>query len=107
MNNAINVLIINIISIIILYIIFLGLGLYINNIIKQEKTSKIKESEEIKNYLQLQNMTTNEIIQFRNKNEFLKTIKDYDTIKYFLKGTEEENTNKLIEWYYPGFKRLG
>lgn len=100
-------LLINIITIIILYIIFLTIGLYIKAISQQDKKQQIKEeSKEKSNYLQLQNMTTQEILLFKNKNEFIKTIKDYDTIKYFLKGTEEEKIKQLITWYYPGYERL-
>lgn len=67
-----------------------------------------KESPEEKQdyYLQLQNMTTQEILLFKNKKEFIDTIKQYDTIKYFLKGTEEQNIKQLIDWYYPGYKKL-
>ena len=68
---------------------------------------QIKEAEERQDYyLQLQNMTTQEIILFKNKKEFIDTIKQYDSIKYFLKGTEEQNIEQLIEWYYPGYKKL-
>ena len=73
---------------------------------KPEEQTK-EETEERKNYyLQLQNMTTQEIILFKNKKEFIDTIKQYDTIKHFLKGTEEENNEQLIEWFYPGYKKL-
>lgn len=72
---------------------------------KQEEQTE--EPEERNNYyLQLQNMTTDEILVFKNKKEFINTIKQYDSIKYFLKGTEEQNIEQLIEWYYPGYKKL-
>ena len=76
---------------------------------KEEQVPEEKKEapEERKNYyLQLKNMTTHEILLFKDKKEFINTIKQYDSIKYFLKGTEEENINQLISWYYPGFKKL-
>ena len=69
-----------------------------------EEAEEQEERQEY--YLQLQNMTTQEILLFKNKKDFIKTIKDYDSVKYFLKGTEEENTNQLLEWYYPGYKKM-
>lgn len=98
MNNILIYTLLILFIIIILIIIFASL--------EDEKEEKKEEQEPIKNYLQLQNMTTQEILLFKNKNEFIKTIKDYNTIKYFLKGTEEENIRQLITWYYPGYKRL-
>lgn len=62
--------------------------------------------QEEKNYLTLQNMTTYEILTFKNKNDFYKTIEGFDTVKYFLKGTEKENINQLIKWYYPGYRAI-
>lgn len=74
---------------------------------EHELKEAVEESEEKNNYyLQLQNMTTQEILLFKNKKEFIDTIKQYDSIKYFLKGTEEQNIEQLIEWYYPGYKKL-
>lgn len=67
---------------------------------------KTEREEKEKFYMQLLNASTGEVLQFRNKKEFINTIKGYDTIKYFLKGTDEENIKQLIEWYYPGFKKL-
>ena len=96
----------------IIFIIFLEL--FITLIITllfipEEKEEKIvykaKEKEDIA-YLTLQNMTTDEILRFRNKNDFMRTIEGYETIKYFLKGTEEENIDKLINWYYKGYKKI-
>lgn len=72
-----------------------------------EPEEQTEETEERNNYyLQLQNMTSQEILLFKNKKEFIDTIKQYDSIKYFLKGTEEQNIEQLIEWYYPNYKRL-
>lgn len=75
--------------------------------IKPEREEQQEATEERQDYyLQLQNMTTDEILLFKNKKEFIDTIKQYDSIKYFLKGTEEENIEQLIDWYYPGYKKL-
>lgn len=73
---------------------------------RPEEQTKEEPEERNNYYLQLQNMTSQEILLFKNKKEFIDTIKQYDSIKYFLKGTEEENINQLIEWYYPGYKKL-
>jgi len=71
-----------------------------------EEQTKEQPEERQDYYLQLQNMTTQEILLFKNKKEFINTIKQYDSIKYFLKGTEEQNIEQLIDWYYPGYKKL-
>lgn len=91
---------------IIVFSIIIFMMIYISLIGKDEEQEI--EIKEVKNsmYLSLQNMTTAEILQFKNKNDFIKTIKDYDMIKYFLKGTEEENTDQLIKWYYPQYKKM-
>ena len=73
---------------------------------RSEEQTKEEVEERQDYYLQLQNMTTQEILLFKNKKEFIDTIKQYDSIKYFLKGTEEQNIEQLIEWYYPGYKKL-
>ena len=73
---------------------------------KSEEQTKEQTEERQDYYLQLQNMTTQEILLFKNKKEFIDTIKQYDSIKYFLKGTEEQNIEQLIDWYYPGYKKL-
>ena len=65
-----------------------------------------KTEREERFYMKLLNASTGEVLQFRNKKEFINSIKGYDTIKYFLKGTDEENIKQLIEWYYPGYKKL-
>ena len=70
------------------------------------ETKKESPEEREKTYLKLLNMTTQEILLFKNKKDFIDTIKQYDSIKYFLKGTEEENIQQLIKWYYPGYKKL-
>lgn len=92
-------------TMIILVLTFVIIGLCYNEEIEEEGEEE-KEEEREESYLKLLNMTTNEILLFKNKNDFIKTIKQYDTIKYFLKGTEEENVNQLLTWYYPGYKKL-
>lgn len=74
----------------------------------EKETKEQEEEQEERNnyYLQLQNMTTQEILLFKNKKEFIDTIKQYDTVKHFLKGKEEENTQQLINWFYPGYEKL-
>ena len=74
--------------------------------INKETATKEEPEERESYYLQLLNMTTGEILLFKNKKEFINSIKQYNTIKYFLKGTEEENIKRLIEWYYPEYKKL-
>lgn len=90
-----------IILLIILFLIALFYSFY-----EEEEQEETTEQEREETYLSIMNMTTSEILTFRNKNDFIKTIKQYDTIKYFLKGTEEENTEQLLKWYYPNYKRL-
>ena len=94
-----------------LYFYILGEGNRKEKIIYKENKRDYREykepGEERKElYLQLANLTTGEVLQFKNKNDFIRNIQGYDTVKHFLKGTEEENTKQLIEWYYPGFKKL-
>lgn len=104
-------LILSIITITTLYFYMLGEGNRKEKIIYKENKRDYREykepSEERKElYLQLANLTTGEILQFKNKNEFIRSIQGYDTIKHFLKGTERENQDQLINWYYPGYKKL-
>lgn len=95
---------ITIIYIVLLQLLIIGLitSIFYNEF--PEDQEKEKEKQEI--YLKLQNMTSQEILLFKDKKEFINSIKQYDTIKYFLKGTEEENIKQLINWYYPGYKKL-
>lgn len=92
----------------ILLITLFIISLYIMTIILSlpKETKKESPEEREKTYLKLLNMTTQEILLFKNKKDFIDTIKQYDSIKYFLKGTEEENIQQLIKWYYPGYKKL-
>lgn len=82
--------------------------LLINAFYRDEEETEKETQKEDRNdfYIKLLNTTTEEILTFKNKKDFINSIEGYDTIKYFLKGTEEENNNKLIEWYYKGYKKL-
>lgn len=105
----IKTIIIDLTIIFLIFSIFLIIGYAIR--INQEEPGKNKPApiipeEKKKFYLQLINTSTEEILTFKNKKDFLNTIEGLDTIKYFLKGTEEENTQQLINWYYPGYKKL-
>lgn len=94
----------NRILLIMLIIIVIYTLIIILSLPKESKKESPEERE--KTYLKLLNMTTQEILLFKNKKDFIDTIKQYDSIKYFLKGTEEENIQQLIKWYYPGYKKL-
>lgn len=96
-------LIIDLSIIAIIFTIFLVIGLHLQDNIGEESE---EQKEEKSFYLRLINTSNHEILTFKNKNDFIKTIKQYDSIKYFLKGSEEENTKQLIEWYYPQYERL-
>ena len=68
----------------------------------QPKKPKQKESEEeSKNYyLKLQNMTTQEILLFKNKEQFIKDVKCYDILRNFY------TDDQIISKCYPNYKRL-
>ena len=89
-----------------IYILFIIIGLQLNK--KQEtqviyKSPEEKKEEDKSFYIRLLNTSTQEILTFKNKKEFINSIEGYNTIQYFLKGTEEENNKKLVNWYYPGY----
>ena len=104
MTTILQTLFIDILVIGLLIIIFLLIGLYLKDDETEEKEEQKEERKDF--YLQLQNTTTSEILTFKRKEDFIKTIKQYDSIKYFLKGTEDENNEQLIKWYYPNYKRV-
>ena len=61
----------------------------------------MEETEEReKAYLVLQNMTTQEILLFKKKEDFIKDVGCYDVLKRFY------NDNEIIEKIYPNYKRL-
>ena len=103
-DNIIISLIIDLSIITIIFTIFLVIGLHLQDNNEREETEEQKEEKSF--YLRLINTTNQEILTFKKKDDFIKTIKQYDSIKYFLKGTEEENTNQLITWYDPHYERL-
>ena len=100
----IKTIIIDLTIIFLIFSVFLVLGYFIRE--STEEVKEIPKEEKKKFYLQLINTSTEEILSFKNKKEFIDTIEGFDTIKYFLKGTEEENINQLIKWYYPEYKKL-
>ena len=100
----IKTIIIDLTIIFLIFSVFLVLGYFIRE--STEEVKEIPKEETKKFYLQLINTSTEEILSFKNKKEFIDTIEGFDTIKYFLKGTEEQNTNQLIKWYYPEYKKL-
>jgi len=61
---------------------------------------KQKETKEKDYYLKLQNMTTQEILLFKNKEAFIKDVKCYDVLRNFY--TDDQIINKC----YPNYKRL-
>lgn len=62
--------------------------------------AKEKEEERKKDYLKLQNMTTQEIMIFKNKNEFIKDVGCYDVLREFC------NDDEIIKKCYPNYKRV-
>lgn len=99
----------NILLIILIQFVIILLIVVISYNPEREPIKRVNREEmqqEEKNYLTLQNMTTYEIMTFKNKNDFYKTIDGFDTVRYFLKGTEQENINQLIKWYYPGYRAI-
>ena len=63
---------------------------------KQEKPKEERESY----YLKLQNMTTQEILLFKRKEDFIKDVGCYDILREFY------NDKEIIDKVYPNYKRL-
>lgn len=83
----------------IVVIIFVIIGLCYNEEIETEEQER--EIEERENcYLKLQNMTTKEILLFKNKNEFIRDVGCYDVLREFY------NDEQIIDKVYPNYKRL-
>lgn len=81
-------------------IIALLIGLYFSEESK-EYTEETTESEEReKAYLKLLNMTTNEILIFKDKKDFIKDVGCYDILRNFY------NDDEIIKKIYPNYKRL-
>ena len=103
----IETIIIDVFLILFIYILFIIIGLQLNKQTTQTaqkiQTQQTKTEEDKSFYIRLLNTSTQEILTFKNKKEFINSIEGFDTIKYFLKGTEEENNKQLVQWYYPGY----
>lgn len=65
-----------------------------------EEQTKEEPEERKKYYLKLQNMTTQEILLFKDKKDFIKDVGCYDTLKSFYSDDE------IIKKIYPNYKRL-
>ncbi len=79
-------------------IIFVIIGLCYNEEYEEEETEEQEEREQV--YLTLQNMTTNEILLFKRKEDFIKDVGCYDILREFY------NDNQIINKVYPNYKRL-
>lgn len=62
--------------------------------------NKTRPEERKDYYLKLQNMTTQEILLFKNKEQFIKDVKCYDVLKNFY------TDDQIITKCYPNYKRL-
>ena len=98
MDNIIMTMLLELFIIGFICIIALLIGLYF----KEETTEEQKEQEEEreKDYLKLLNMTTNEILIFKDKKDFIKDVGCYDILRNFY------NDDEIIKKIYPNYKRL-
>lgn len=87
------------ITLIIIVIYTLIILLAINKEPTEEKTTEEQEERE-KAYLTLQNMTTQEILLFKRKEDFIKDVGCYDVLRNFY------NDDEIIKKIYPNYKRL-
>lgn len=78
-------------------ITFVIIGLCYN---EEEEAEETEEQEREKVYLTLQNMTTNEILLFKKKEDFIKDVGCYDILREFY------NDKQIVEKVYPNYKRL-
>ncbi|MEE1125335.1 MAG: hypothetical protein U0L18_05285 [Acutalibacteraceae bacterium] len=73
-------------------------------VLYDEKESEEKQPEQPeereKAYLTLQNMTTQEILLFKKKDDFIKDVGCYDVLRNFY------NDDEIIKKIYPNYKRL-
>lgn len=65
-----------------------------------EDQEKEKTEERQETYLKLQNMTTQEILLFKKKEDFIRDVGCYDILRNFY--TDDE----IIKKIYPNYKRL-
>lgn len=79
-------------------IIFVIIGLCYNEEYDEEEIEEQEEREQC--YLKLQNMTTNEILLFKRKEDFIKDVGCYDILREFY------NDKQIVEKVYPNYKRL-
>ena len=86
-------------TIIILLIIIIIISLCYNEDI-EETEEQIEKEEREQYYLKLQNMTTKEILLFKNKKEFIRDVGCYDVLREFY------NDDQIIKKVYPNYKRL-
>lgn len=74
---------------------------FISTLIYNKPEAKKEQKEERDNYyLKLQNMTTQEILLFKRKEDFIKDVGCYDILREFY------NDNQIIDKVYPNYKRL-
>lgn len=83
----------------IVVIIFVIIGLCYNEDI-EETEEQIEKEEREQCYLKLQNMTTKEILLFKDKKEFIRDVGCYDVLREFY------NDEQIINKVYPNYKRL-
>lgn len=84
----------------IVLIIFIIIGLCYNEDIEETEEQERETEEREQCYLKLQNMTTNEILLFKNKKEFIRDVGCYDVLREFY------NDEQIINKVYPNYKRL-
>ena len=84
----------------IVVIIFVIIGLCYNEDIEETEEQKEEKEEREQYYLKLQNMTTKEILLFKNKKEFIRDVGCYDVLREFY------NDEQIIDKVYPNYKRL-
>lgn len=67
---------------------------------RPEETQPEQPEEREKVYLILQNMTTQELLLFKKKDDFIKDVGCYDILRNFY------NDDEIIKKIYPNYKRL-
>ena len=85
-------------TMIIVILIFVIIGLCYNEEYDEEEIEEQEEREQC--YLKLQNMTTQEILLFKRKEDFIKDVGCYDILREFY------NDSQIIDRVYPNYKRL-
>lgn len=85
-------------TMIIVILIFVIIGLCYNEEYEEEEIEEQEEREQY--YLKLQNMTTQEILLFKRKEDFIKDVGCYDILREFY------NDSQIVDKVYPNYKRL-